>query len=118
MDSKCAEDMMENAYECNRRSESNGPLMRCIPIALLCIEKSFEQLEEIVDAETGLTHHSPVVKKATAIYCHSILQQKPIDLIKNETQSLIKENTFDNGMTKQLQCPTYGHMTASVMRDI
>ena len=34
-----ADDMVNNSYEYNETSESNGSLMRCIPIAVFCVNK-------------------------------------------------------------------------------
>lgn len=67
-----AEDMINNAYDYNKLSESNGTLMRCIPLAVFLINKPIETIFNIVEAETSLTHYSQVVSLVTTIYCFII----------------------------------------------
>lgn len=69
LDSKNAEDMVNNAYEYNEDSESNGSLMRCIPIAVFCIGKPYETILDVAESDASLTHYNPIVKLTTGIYC-------------------------------------------------
>lgn len=64
-----ADDMVNNAFEYNEKSESNGSLMRCIPIAVFSLFKPYEAILEIAEIDTSLTHYSYVVKLVTGIYC-------------------------------------------------
>jgi len=66
---KDADDMANNAFEYNEDSESNGSLMRCIPIAVFSLSKSYETILEIAEIDASLTHYSPIVKLTTGIYC-------------------------------------------------
>lgn len=69
LDAKNADDMANNAFEYNQDSESNGSLMRCIPIAIFCIGKSTETILEVASVDASLTHYSEVVQLITGIYC-------------------------------------------------
>lgn len=64
-----ADDMVNNAYEYNEESESNGSLMRCIPIAVFSLYKPYETILEIAEIDASLTHYSSIVKLTTGIYC-------------------------------------------------
>jgi ADP-ribosylglycohydrolase len=64
-----ADDMANNAYEYNENSESNGSLMRCIPIAVFCINKSINTTLEVASVDASLTHYSKIVQLITGIYC-------------------------------------------------
>lgn len=61
--------MATNAYEFNENSESNGSLMRCIPIAIFSLFKQYNTILEIAEADASLTHFSSTVKLVTGIYC-------------------------------------------------
>ncbi len=57
--------------------DSNGSLMRCIPIAIFCINKTDEIIMEVAGVDASLTHYSERVQLITGIYCciiSSILQ--------------------------------------------
>ncbi len=62
-------DMIMNANKLNNKSESNGLMMRCVPIAIMGYQNNYEGMLELVRTEAQLTHPSPVVHQATAIYC-------------------------------------------------
>jgi len=64
-----SQDMIDNANDMNSDSESNGSIMRCAPIAVLGISKSFAEIMEIAKLDASLTHPSEVVSKTTGIYC-------------------------------------------------
>lgn len=64
-----ADDMVNNALEYNENSESNGSLMRCVPIAVFSLFKDDALILEIAELEASLTHASSVVKVITGIYC-------------------------------------------------
>ena len=68
-EAKNAEDMVNNAYEYNEHSESNGSLMRCIPIAVFCVHKSIETILEVASVDASLTHYSEAVHLVTGVYC-------------------------------------------------
>lgn len=68
-EAKNADDMVNNAYEYNENSESNGSLMCCIPIAAFCIYKPVKTILEVASVEASLTHYSEVVQLITGIYC-------------------------------------------------
>lgn len=69
MGAKNADDMVTNAFKWNERSESNGALMRCIPIAVFSIFKPYDLILEIAEIDASLTHYSSVVKLVSGIYC-------------------------------------------------
>ena len=64
-----AEDMETNAYEQNAYSESNGSLMRCIPLAVFGINKSPEIVMNIAIRDAELTHSNTLVGEITGLYC-------------------------------------------------
>lgn len=72
--STCAEDMINNAIEYNNLSESNGSLMRCMPLALLSVGKTFDQILIMVENEVSLTHSNLTLIHVTSIYCYIISQ--------------------------------------------
>lgn len=69
--------LYRNASLYNEHSESNGSLMRCVPIACLGIPffaeeynlSSFESIKELAAIDASMTHPSPVVHESTGIYC-------------------------------------------------
>ena len=69
MEANNADDMANNAYEYNEHSESNGSLMRCIPIAAFCINKPINTIIEVASVDASLTHYSEIVHLITGIYC-------------------------------------------------
>jgi ADP-ribosyl-[dinitrogen reductase] hydrolase len=89
LESTNAHDMVNNAFTRNENSESNGSLMRCIPIAVFCTNKSDEITIRVAAIDASLTHYSEEVQLITGIYCcviSKILSQrirdpeKPIDI--------------------------------------
>jgi ADP-ribosyl-[dinitrogen reductase] hydrolase len=82
-----AEDMLNNAYEFNVYSESNGSLMRCIPLAIFGINREPEQVMHLVSLESELTHPNKLVGEISGLYCvimshilrHKI-KNKPINI--------------------------------------
>lgn len=68
-EAKNADDMVNNAYQYNEESESNGSLMRCIPIAAFCIYKPVKTILDVASVDASLTHYSEVVHLITGIYC-------------------------------------------------
>ena len=73
-DSTNAEDMINNAYIFNEDSESNGSLMRCIPIAVYGIGKPIEIILDMASSDASLTHYSKNVHLITGLYCFIISQ--------------------------------------------
>jgi ADP-ribosylglycohydrolase len=66
------EDMVKNALDWNIKSESNGLMMRCVPIPIFFMQSTFETLSELVQTEAQLTHPSKTVQEATTVYCFMI----------------------------------------------
>jgi ADP-ribosylglycohydrolase len=62
-------DVISNVEEHNEWSESNGSLMRCIPLAVFGVIKGEDKLFSMCETETKLTHHSSIVSTITLIYC-------------------------------------------------
>lgn len=92
LDSKNASDMLTNAYEYNIDSESNGSLMRCIPLAIFGINKDLETLINISSLESELTHPNETVGEITGIYCaiiSHILREKMNNRIINIAEILL-----------------------------
>ena len=56
---KDADDMANNAFEYNEDSESNGSLMRCIPIAVFSLSKSYETILEIAEIDEMRAFRQP-----------------------------------------------------------
>jgi ADP-ribosyl-[dinitrogen reductase] hydrolase len=82
-----AEDMLNNAYEYNNDSESNGSLMRCIPLAIFGINREPEQVMQLVSLESELTHPNKLVGEVSGLYCVIIahilrhkIKNKPINI--------------------------------------
>lgn len=67
-----ANDMANNAYKYNEHSESNGSLMRCLPIAVFCINNSPSIIFQVASVDASLTHYSKTVHLITGIYCYII----------------------------------------------
>lgn len=82
-----AETMYMSAQENNAWSESNGSLMRCVPLAMFLINKSVETIMQLVELEVALTHPSPIVALVTGVYC-CILSKTPPVLLKPDVASL------------------------------
>ena len=96
-----ANQMATNAYEFNHNSESNGSLMRCIPIAVFSLFKPYDTILEIAEIDASLTHFSPVVKLVTGIYCCIISEilsnrlngtEPDIDNLLNDVKNMCKDN--------------------------
>lgn len=71
-DAENAEDVINNVFECNSMSESNGSLMRCVPLAIFGINKTNEQIINMVEMESELSHCNKVVSEISSLYCISI----------------------------------------------
>jgi ADP-ribosylglycohydrolase len=102
---KNAQDMVNNVYKYNQCSESNGSLMRCIPIAVYGIGKSKEILFDMSELDSSLTHYSNIVKIICKIYCFVISQilewkmkskKMHIQNLLDETQTILFENKDEN----------------------
>jgi ADP-ribosyl-[dinitrogen reductase] hydrolase len=84
-----SEDMLKNSHEFNEHSESNGSLMRCIPLAIFGINREPEQIMYIVSLESELTHPNKLVGEVTGLYCVIIahilrhkIKNKPINITR------------------------------------
>lgn len=64
-----ADDMANNAFKYNKNSQSNGSLMRCLPLAVFCINRPIETILEVTSIDASLTHYSDTVQLITGIYC-------------------------------------------------
>lgn len=81
---KTADHMSTNAFINNENSESNGSMMRCVPIAAFSISKPYETILEIAELDASLTHYSTVVKLSTGIYCCILSEILSKRLCQNE----------------------------------
>ncbi len=61
--------MLVNACENNIESESNGQLMRCIPLAIFGINKTTAIIMTMASLESELTHPNKIVGEITGLYC-------------------------------------------------
>ena len=104
LSSNNAEDMLNNANEYNTNSESNGSLMRCIPLAIFGINIEPKQLMYLVSLESVLTHPNKLVGEITGLYCVIIsyilkakIKHKPIniDMILDIVSKLITHQKID-----------------------
>ena len=82
----------------NAKSESNGSLMRCTPIAAFSHLLSTDDLHKVVIADGNFTHCHPNVMTSVFLYCHTIGQlikyaENPdrATLAYNSTYSLCKD---------------------------
>ena len=82
-------DMYNNSKLHNIDSESNGSLMRCIPLAVILMNKPEEDIMEITAFDTELTHPNIICVETTGLYCIIIsfilkhrLQNLEIDIDK------------------------------------
>lgn len=64
-----ADDIVNNVEKYNKKSESNGSLMRCLPIAAFCINKPNSIILEVAAIDASLTHCSETIHLITGIYC-------------------------------------------------
>jgi ADP-ribosyl-[dinitrogen reductase] hydrolase len=99
------EDLIFNAIENNMSSESNGSLMRCIPIAIFGINKNDETIMIMAEDDAKLTHSNEVVGTITGIYCiviSKILRNK-IKKINNNIDDLFETiyETIENILSIQ-----------------
>lgn len=69
LDADNASDILSNSYEYNMDSESNGSLMRCIPLAVFGINKEDDVIMKIAELESELTHPNKIVGEVTGLYC-------------------------------------------------
>lgn len=77
-------DMIQNSKDMNSSSLSNGSMMRIMPIALFCVNKTDKILKKLVKQECILTHPNKIIRDFTYIYClavkYSILEYKKEDI--------------------------------------
>ena len=67
-----AYDMIQNSKDMNSSSLSNGSLMRIIPIALFCVNKTDKILKKLVKQECILTHPNKTIRDFVYIYCLAV----------------------------------------------
>ena len=86
-DASTVEDIHRNVFKHNKKSESNGSLMRCVPLAAVLDYDA--DILQAAEAESSLTHFSPVIHLSTGIYCiilRNILEYRmkgrPVDVYK------------------------------------
>jgi ADP-ribosyl-[dinitrogen reductase] hydrolase len=91
-----ATDMVNNAFNYNEKSESNGSLMRCVPIAVFCINKPYDVILELASSDASLTHYSNRVHLITGIYCCLISKI----LYLNKTNTIINVNILLEDINK------------------
>lgn len=110
LDATNATDLLTNANEYNMESESNGSLMRCIPLAVFGINKTDDVIMDIASCEAELTHPNKIVGEVTGLYCvviSNILRLKinnmPIhtnmllDIVLNRITNQHIDNWFQTG---------------------
>eukprot|EP01031_Cornospumella_fuschlensis_P041923 gene41923-51177_t len=61
--------MRANAARYNKKSQANGALMRCLPIAIWARGMSAEQIKKIVALDCTLTHPNEICVDAVSVYC-------------------------------------------------
>lgn len=86
-----ATDMVKNALEYNMESQSNGSLMRCIPLAVFGIHKDNTTIMNIAMWDAELTLPNPLVSEITGLYCiliAEILREKINGRSPNKTDIL------------------------------
>lgn len=71
-DANGAEDLINNAFNFNSESQSNGSLMRCIPLAVFGISRTDEQIMSMALSDSSLTHSNEIVQEITGVYCVAI----------------------------------------------
>lgn len=99
LDAKNDLKMYENSNTYNLDSESNGALMRCIPLAVTLMNKSPGEIMDITSLDVELTHPNRICVQITGIYCiiiAHILKQRILgnmDINIDELFKIIKKNT-------------------------
>ena len=105
------EDMIQNANDMNKNSESNGLMMRCIPIAIFFYNYDFRMFVDLLESESQLTHPSKVVSHSAAVYCFIIAKilhcnllkvKLNIDGILNEVKRVVENNKVLEWMNEGL----------------
>lgn len=86
-----AEDIVNNVAKFNQTSESNGSLMRCLPIAAFCINKPNSIILEVAAIDASLTHCSETIHLITGIYCCILAQ-----ILSSRIKSSFSEVNIDN----------------------
>lgn len=119
----------------NKRSESNGCLMRITPLAVWCHKLSDADLFAAVDFETRLTHCNPIAIEACQLYCLGVKyllkgesRQKVYEIVKgaaHHTASWFKEIDNNNlpvatskiGWVKIAFCYSFSYLKNEVSYD-
>jgi ADP-ribosyl-[dinitrogen reductase] hydrolase len=97
-------DMIENAHILNNQSESNGALMRCIPLAVYSFENSLslDEIYELITLDVHLTHGKKTVANLVFIYVMIIiylyknLDWKTIQSKLDEIRKRLDDERIDN----------------------
>jgi len=66
---RAAEKMSSTA---SRTSQANGSLMRISPLGIYCYRKSIDELWQLAEDESALTHSHPVCRQACALFVAAI----------------------------------------------
>ena len=74
IDATNSDELIKNALEYNKDSESNGSLMRCIPLSIVLMNKDVNTYYKIIKLEVSLTHSNKKVMETTFLYCFIISQ--------------------------------------------
>jgi ADP-ribosyl-[dinitrogen reductase] hydrolase len=86
-------DMVENSYEMNHESLSNGTLMRIAPLGIWGLTMTDDELFNLVKLECELTHPNELVVDMCFIYClaikYSIKGINEVDMTKKEIYDLV-----------------------------
>lgn len=104
-----ANSMLYNAETYNYESESNGSLMRCVPIATFFLNSSITTLINAAECEASLTHSSEIVKLTTGLYCY-IISFILSFIQNNSTQSTQCDESTLNELLRQIH--TFTKFTA------
>lgn len=101
-------DMIENSRTLNHQSESNGALMRCVPLAVYSFENSLshDEIYELVTLDVQLTHGKKTVANLVFLYVMIIIYlyknldwktiQSKLETIRNRLDDVRIDNIFKN----------------------
>lgn len=94
--------MMDVSLIKNNNSETNGALMRAIPIALWAFKESFTTIADLARQDAKLSHPSNVCQDCNAIYCmaQAYIIKYPYD--SDGAIQMIEEYVINNPVNKRV----------------
>mmetsp|Transcript_148119 Transcript_148119/g.258428 ORF Transcript_148119/g.258428 Transcript_148119/m.258428 type:complete len:587 (-) Transcript_148119:97-1857(-) len=109
-----AVDMEHRAWEMNMNSQSNGALMRCMPLAVWCCARKFDAhaIVAAAHADAKLTHSNHTVGSANAAYVLAMTQlihtcgdrASALEAVENwKAEELEKSSPGSENLSKWLQ---------------